>query len=829
VALADAAFGSPVTNVVLDFGGSWRYTSAVSDEAGWAAPEWDDALWPGPSNGLFYIETAALPAAKRTPLPPAPGGGPLACYYFRGGFSLASTSDVVKLVVSHLVDDGAVFYLKGVEVHRGRMAAGRGTGATSASGSPAGGDATAVESFVLVGRSLARLKTGFNAVAVRVHQNGTSSSDAVFGARVAVVIDSAPEALLTRGPYLQACSPTSVVIRWRSDLEEDSQVRYGLTPEALSESCFDGQAVTEHVVAVTNLAPDTRYFYSVGSSARVLAGGGAGFSFRTHPPAGTTKPLLLWVTGDAGTGNANAAAVRNAFEVFVGSRPVDAWLQLGDNAYDVGSDAQYQAGMFDLYQDRLRQTPVWVTLGNHETYSTDWNGEYPYCNIFTVPGHGEAGGVASHTNLYYSFDLGMVHFVCLDSMLSSRDPDGQMAAWLRDDLAANTNRWLIALFHHPPYTKGSHDSDTEVELVEMRQNLVPILEEGGVDFVLSGHSHSYERSFLLSGHYGSSATLGGSMVVDGGSGRADAAGGGYVKPESAAGAPVGRRGAVYAVVGCSGKTSGGSLNHPAMAVSQNTLGSLVLEVSRSRLTGLYLRETGETNDWFAISKTNFAPVASNATCVAEADAVPDLRLAASDANRHPLRYSIAAYPTNGLVSGFDPESGRLRYTPARGSAAGDAIRFLASDGQLFSGTGTVEMVLQPAPDLDADGLADPWEALHDAGDPAGDPDSDGMSNLDEYWAGTNPRDASSKLRLAEAEAAAGGFRLAWDSVGGTRYRVLISGSLDAGSFVDLPRDVAAEMDPGAPGVPGTLRFMDDGSLAGPSEGGRRFYRVRVVR
>ena len=69
-----------------------------------------------------------------------------------------------------------------------------------------------------------------------------------------------------------------------------------------------------------------------------------------------------------------------------------------------------------------------------------------------------------------------------------------MAIWLRSDLAVTTNRWLVAFWHHPPYTKGSHDSDAEAELIEMRQNIVPILEAGGVDLVLSGHSHSYERS-----------------------------------------------------------------------------------------------------------------------------------------------------------------------------------------------------------------------------------------------------------------------------------------------------------------------------------------------
>ena len=82
-----------------------------------------------------------------------------------------------------------------------------------------------------------------------------------------------------------------------------------------------------------------------------------------------------------------------------------------------------------------------------------------------------------------------------------------MLTWLEADLAANTNEWLIAFWHHPPYSKGSHDSDWEMELIQMRENALPLLESYGVDLVLSGHSHCYERSYFLDGHYGRSSAL----------------------------------------------------------------------------------------------------------------------------------------------------------------------------------------------------------------------------------------------------------------------------------------------------------------------------------
>ncbi len=115
-----------------------------------------------------------------------------------------------------------------------------------------------------------------------------------------------------------------------------------------------------------------------------------------------------------------------------------------------------------------------------------------------------------------------LHFICLDSHETDRSPDGPMLTWLVDDLMATGADWVIAFWHHPPYTKGSHDSDVEPPLVEMRENVLPILEDFGVDLVLAGHSHSYERSFLLDSHYGSSATLKpATMILNGGDGRLD--------------------------------------------------------------------------------------------------------------------------------------------------------------------------------------------------------------------------------------------------------------------------------------------------------------------
>lgn len=405
-------------------------------------------------------------------------------------------------------------------------------------------------------------------------------------------------AAVTRGPYLQNGTPSSVVVRWRTDAASDSVVNYGLAADALSQSSVGNLATTEHQVTLSGLQADTRYFYSIGHSGAVLAGD-ASYRFTTLPTGGSTKPARIWVLGDSGTANVNAAAVRDAYKAYTGSRGTDVWLMLGDNAYVNGTDAEYQAAVFDTYPELLRQSVVWSTMGNHDARSASAATQSgPYFDIFNLPASGEAGGLASGTEAYYSFDYGDIHFVCLDSHETDRSPGGAMLTWLEADLAATSRTWIIAFWHHPPYSKGSHDSDIEANLIEMRANALPILEAYGVDMVLSGHSHAYERSFLLNGHYGNSGSLTPAMILNGGDGR-EAGNGIYNKFQNGD-----ESGAVYVVAGSSGQIGGGTLDHPAMFISLSQLGSMVLDVNETRIDAHFLTSVGAVADSFSIVKSN---------------------------------------------------------------------------------------------------------------------------------------------------------------------------------------------------------------------------------
>ena len=125
-----------------------------------------------------------------------------------------------------------------------------------------------------------------------------------------------------------------------------------------------------------------------------------------------------------------------------------------------------------------------------------------------------------------------------------------------------------------------------------------MLEDYGVDLVLAGHSHAYERSILLDGHYGTSDTYDPAQhAVDAGDGRSFSDGP-YTKPAGTSS----HQGAVYVVSGTGAWTGGGSLDHPVMEVSLATLGSLVLDVQGKVLEERFVDAQGAVLDRFAMVK-----------------------------------------------------------------------------------------------------------------------------------------------------------------------------------------------------------------------------------
>lgn len=413
---------------------------------------------------------------------------------------------------------------------------------------------------------------------------------------------------VTRGPYLQLGTATNMIVRWHTAFRTAGFVHYGLTQNHLNFTVGAAGDGYDHIALLSDLSPGTKYYYAIGDGKRSLPAGPFNY-FKTAPATNSTDPIRVWVLGDPGTDLPVQRAVRDVYYRYPGSLRTDLVLALGDNAYNRGSYFDYNKSFFDAYREMFRHAAVWPTLGNHDAKSvTSKTQSGPYYELFTLPTEGEAGGAPSGTEAYYSLDYGNIHFVCLNSEDVDLTKDGPMLTWLRKDLAANRKQWTIAFWHQCPYSKGSHDSDSDTEkdqhMTLMRENAVPILEAAGTDLVLCGHSHLYERSFPVRGHYGKSTTLQPGMILDHGDGTI-VDGGAYRMGGSETGAIPGK-GTIYVNTGSAGHATPvqklHGLNHPIMCVSLNEAGSFILDIEGGRIEAKFLTDKGVVADSFTMLK-----------------------------------------------------------------------------------------------------------------------------------------------------------------------------------------------------------------------------------
>ena len=202
------------------------------------------------------------------------------------------------------------------------------------------------------------------------------------------------------------------------------------------------------------------------------------------------RPITILAMGDSGNASDDQRAVRDRMmEV----EDADVFLHLGDMAYGDGTYPEFEERVFEIYTALMARIPSWPTPGNHE-YKTGFADGY--IGVYYLP---EQAPRPEDNEYYYSFDYGNVHFISLDSnefryVTTIGPDDDDMLGWLEQDLAESDADWNIAFMHHPVYSSGSHGNTSWLQAV-----VVPLLEEGGVDLVLAGHDHHYERTIPILG------------------------------------------------------------------------------------------------------------------------------------------------------------------------------------------------------------------------------------------------------------------------------------------------------------------------------------------
>ncbi|TSA23023.1 T9SS C-terminal target domain-containing protein [bacterium] len=322
-------------------------------------------------------------------------------------------------------------------------------------------------------------------------------------------------AQVTRQPYLQIVTPNSIVVRWDSDSARVGTVYYGASTTSLTKAKSDTGNAIKHEITITGLSPKQKYYYSVTGP----SGGTSDQYFVTAPVTGTRQFTRLWVISDFGQSFSTSDDARRTVTVNVwkefnnNSLAADLVLSLGDQS-ESDWESQLQANYFNQLQDVLRITPLFTTVGNHDAGDQ----RVVYKASFTLPANAEAGGLASGTEDYYSFNYANIHVVVLCADGFDISPETE---WLKNDLSANKSDWLIALMHHPMHSAGDHKSDTDPFSMTERANWLPVLEDAGVDLILAGHNHVYERSYMLDNLTGKSTSLTEANKIDTALGRID--------------------------------------------------------------------------------------------------------------------------------------------------------------------------------------------------------------------------------------------------------------------------------------------------------------------
>lgn len=285
---------------------------------------------------------------------------------------------------------------------------------------------------------------------------------------------------LVRKPYLQSAISDSISILWRTNSGDNSNVRYRLKGSK-GWSAADGITrrtntnVVEYEVTLLNLKPGTNYEYQIYTGdQQFLVDQNLYFPSPVDPKDTVFSFFAVGDIGEPVEEGGTPDALANALVPYVDS--FNFGLLLGDIIYPDGKSEDYDPNLFQYFGAVFPYVPVFTILGNHDWHEPEEN----YVKEWKLPGN-------EH---YYSFDYGNVHFVGLDTKMGDVLYDSAAQVnWLEADLAkvSDEQDWKVVFLHHNGRSCTYKDDYKAVV------GLYPIFEKYGVDLVLNGHAHTYER------------------------------------------------------------------------------------------------------------------------------------------------------------------------------------------------------------------------------------------------------------------------------------------------------------------------------------------------
>lgn len=296
-----------------------------------------------------------------------------------------------------------------------------------------------------------------------------------------------PPAPFERAPYVQDVGDDRAAVLWRAtDPAATATFRYRVAGGEWSRADVRRGEGGDRRVDLRRLPADTAVEYRLS-----VGGASAGpFRFRTAPPDTSASPVDVLAFGDSGWGSEAQTELAGHMD----RRSWDLAIHVGDLAYLDGSEEDFTLRHFRVYRPLLARVPLFPSPGNHDVRPAGGGGE-PYDRAFTWPGDPREGR-------FYTFRWGRVQFLSLDTSSDSamselEERRGRQYRWLADTLDAlsrdTTIAWTVVYTHRPLYSQAvgfGRNPPTE----ELRETLEPLFLEHGVDLVVAGHDHHYQRT-----------------------------------------------------------------------------------------------------------------------------------------------------------------------------------------------------------------------------------------------------------------------------------------------------------------------------------------------
>ena len=291
----------------------------------------------------------------------------------------------------------------------------------------------------------------------------------------------------------------SRVIMWQSDYAVKEPVleyrmegkENGETVPVQAEKFTDGGKNTWiYRARISGLEPGQTYGYRIRDGKKATAW----MSLKAF--AGNTFKALVFPDSQSADYSAWKATAQPAWQ-----RNQDAqfFVNMGDQV-DNGQDASQWNAWFDVVEPMAEKIPMATTVGNHETYDLNWKVRRPeaYMKLFNLP----QNGYAQYPNRFYSFTVGDVHFVVLDTVFSEmKDLEPNLEQdeiqWFRKDMEQNRQKWNIVVMHKDPlryaFNPATGRTGRDEGIEQEGKVWMPLFDEYGIDRVLSAHLHTYRN------------------------------------------------------------------------------------------------------------------------------------------------------------------------------------------------------------------------------------------------------------------------------------------------------------------------------------------------